>query len=186
MLNESDKLKKLLDRQLLRYPVMEIQDLYKLLYQAAMGSEHVLSEFAAARSRIQDEINSFTGGGNVRCESISPDGTIFRIHLRPFAENPDHLDAIGEAFVLTYRSSEGSTARLRLFWSAVEQICSAGHLPFEPFQLRQFFFQQEDNHFAAVHHSSRYHKAYRPAYRVVSSQYLPSFLANDAGSSPGR
>ena len=176
-----------LDRQLLLYPLMEGQDLYKLLYQAAMGSEHAVSDREAALRQIQEEVKSHTGvGSSIRCESISPDSTIFRIHLLPLIGRPDDLNAIGEAFVLTSRSFVGSTARLRLYWSTIEQICSAGFLPFDQFRLRQFFSQQDVNHFPAVHHSSRYHKAYQPAYRVVSSQFLPSFLVSDAWSSPDK
>ena len=39
-----------------RYPKLEIQDLYKLAYQAAMGNEHIMNDTADLQKSLNDDL----------------------------------------------------------------------------------------------------------------------------------
>ena len=143
-----------------------------------MGSEHAILDVNATRARMGNEVQNLEHEIIwSRYENISPDGRIFRIHLRPFLENDFELDAINESFIQTAKSYDGSIATLRRYWFYTEQMAAAGRLPFELFQLRHFFTTQEDSQFPAVHHSNRFRSAYKPAYRIVAREFLPGFIA---------
>ena len=192
MLSEYIEFKNMLTTHVLRYPLMELRDIYKLIYQASMGGEHAISDIDAARAGMISEISNLEHEtvehtiAERQYESISPDGRVFRIHLGPFRESDSDLHAINESFIQTAKSFESSTANLRRHWFYSEQMAASGRLPFEPFQLRRFFAAQEDRHFPAVHHSNRYRSAYWPAYRIVAREFLPGFIAIDAASSPDK
>ena len=184
MPSEYIKFRNLLTAQLLGYPLLEIQDIYKLIYQASMGSEHAILDVNATRARMGEEVRNLDHEINwPRYENISPVDRIFRIHLGPFRENDFELDAINESFIQTAKSYDGSIAILRRYWFYIEQMAAAGRLPFELFQLRHFFGTQEDSQFPTVHHSNRYRSAYKPAYRIVAREFLPGFIAADVLSS---
>jgi hypothetical protein len=78
-----------------RYPLMQVQDLYKLLHQAALGSEHAVRNPETARNWLTRELAEMGDGPpEPLFDPISPGGEIARVHLRPFVaggHNPDAL-----------------------------------------------------------------------------------------------
>ena len=77
--------RRILTTQIRRHPRMEIRDLYKLILQAARGSEHVVSDLTVARGRLVREwLELADGPGEPVVDPISPDGRIVRVHLRPY------------------------------------------------------------------------------------------------------
>ena len=75
---------KILQDHLARYPKMQARDVYKLLHQAAMGSEHAVTDIASARAWLERELAEIgPGPAEPLVDPISPDGQIARIHLRP-------------------------------------------------------------------------------------------------------
>jgi hypothetical protein len=68
-----------------RYPAMQIQDIYKLVHQAAMGSEHAISSARGPRMWLERELAEMgSGPEETLIDPISGDGQIVRVHLRPF------------------------------------------------------------------------------------------------------
>jgi hypothetical protein len=45
-------------------------------------------------------------------------------------------------------------------------------MPFAEAEIRELWLRMSDRGFPPVHHSAAYTEAYRPAYRVVASEYL--------------
>src|SRR5262245_16198317 len=78
----------LLGAHLARYPRMQLEDIYKLLHQAAMGPEHAVEDVAAARARLHTEAQQLgSGPADPLVDPISPDGRLARVHLRTFLEH---------------------------------------------------------------------------------------------------
>ena len=65
----------LLSAHLARYPAMQLDDIYKLLHQAALGPGHAVDNPAAARKRLDQEMSALgeAPAGPLR-DIISPDG----------------------------------------------------------------------------------------------------------------
>jgi hypothetical protein len=171
--SEEAAFRRLLTAQVLRYPQVEIQDLYKLIFQASFGSEHAVGDFEVARRRLMCELHELPPGSEEpMADSISPDGRIVRVNLRPYLANGGDPAALLEAFVRTGREYRGAGATLRRYWRYAERMATAGLIAFAPEALQRFFAKIQAAGFPAVHHSPEYTTAYRPAYRVVLYEFL--------------
>jgi len=156
-----------------RYPHLQVQDLYKLLHQASLGSEHAISDDAGARAWLERELATMGPGPDEPViDAISPSGDIVRVHLRPYVAAGHHPQRLLEAFLRTGREYRGSTDRLRDYGQVAEQMAAAALLPFEPAQVGAFMQQMAQQGFPAAHHSPVYQRWYQPAYRVVCGALL--------------
>lgn len=145
---------------------MQIQDVYKLIHQAALGSEHAVTDRHATRVWLEREIMQL---GNQDAEPmidpISADGQIARIHLRPFLAQGGDPEALLTAFVRTANEFRGDEQTLKNYWGI------ATRLEFFPRVAMDDFIQSMQN-YPAMHHSEIYTQRYRPAYRVILQKYL--------------
>ncbi|HEX2276064.1 MAG TPA: hypothetical protein VHN13_02935 [Candidatus Tectomicrobia bacterium] len=171
--SEEAAFRRLLTAQVLRYPQMEIQDLYKLIFQASFGSEHAVGGFEVARRRLLHELHGLPHGPEEpTADPISPDGRIVRVNLRPYLANGGDPAALLEAFVRTGREYCGAGATLRRYWRYAERMATVGPFAFAPEALQGFFAKIQAAGFPAMRHSPAYTTAYRPAYRVVLYRLL--------------
>lgn len=156
-----------------RYPRLQIVDLYKLLHQASMGSEHAVSDQAGVRAWLERELATMgPGPEDPLIEPISPGGEVVRVHLRPYMEAGHDPQLLLAAFLRTAQEFRGSTARLQSYWAVAEEMAAAGRVPLPPERLAEFLPPIAHQGFPAVHHSTVYAKLYRPAYRVVARAFL--------------
>lgn len=76
---EEVAVRSLLARQVARFPAMESQDVYKLLYQATMGSRHAGLDSAMAARWLERELRDMgPGPGEPVVDTISADGRMAR------------------------------------------------------------------------------------------------------------
>ena len=159
-----------------RYPQWQIADLYKLLHQGAMGSEHAVPNAEHARRWLEDDLAHLAPAspGEPLIDPISPGGAIVRVHLRPF--NLMNLDTalLLDAFLRTASGFRGSTPDLERAWLTARALCTAALLPFDPKEMDNFIAPMREKGFPPVHHSDAYQTLYNPAYRVVARAYLPA------------
>jgi hypothetical protein len=151
-----------------RYPAMQIQDVYKLLHQGVMGSEHAVSDMDGVRTWIERELVEMgSGPDDPPFDPISADGQIVRVHLHPFVQQGGNTDKLLDAFIHTASTFHGNTQALESCWQV------AIDTEYFPRAAMDIFFQtmRAQNH-PAVHHSLDYEGLYRPAYRVVLKELL--------------
>jgi hypothetical protein len=152
---------------------MQVEDAYKLVHQASLGSEHAVSDVARAREWLTHELAHLgEGPAEPILDPISADDRILRVHLRPYVANGGDPVRLLDAFVRTANDFQGSTDQLRIYWACVERMASAGHLPFSQALVREYAVRMEALNYPAVHHSDAYRAAYRPAYRVIARDFL--------------
>ncbi len=160
-----------------RYPLLEIQDLYKLIFQGVMGSKHAVGDPAQARKWLDTEVASLEDGPvEPLIDPISKNGEIVRIHLRPYIAKDGDLSALNAAFLRTANEHKGTYEELEAFWFSAEHMAADGELLFQRQALRTFFEKMRGLGFPAVHHSEGYTRAYRPAYRVIRFEYMADSL----------
>ena len=164
-----------------RYPLSEMDDLYKLCHQAALGSEHALKNLQAARSWLNqelDEIASAPSGSfdEPLVEVISPRNQIVRVNLRPFLRAGGDPDNLFQAFVNTASRQWGNTALLQRYWKSIIELAGQGEIPFQPGHLSEYIVKMAACGFPATHHSQTYRQAYRPSYRVIAAEFLQAAL----------
>jgi len=87
---------------------MQIQDVYKLLHQAAMGSEHAVSNPESARGWLIRELAEMGEGvPEPLIDPISPDDEIVRVHMRPYVAAGYDPDLLLDAFIRTANEYRG-------------------------------------------------------------------------------
>jgi hypothetical protein len=165
--------RRILTTQVRCYRQLDVQDLYKLIFQASRGSEHAVSDRIAARRWLSRELLGLADGPEEPIvDPISPHGRIVRINLRPYLAAKQDVAELLEAFVRTAHAYRGTEEDLRRYWRTAEEMAAEGLLPFAGDALRGFFAGMKAQGFPAVHHSDTYTRIYRPAYRVVLAEFL--------------
>ncbi len=177
-----ETLSQILTNHLTRTPAMQVQDLYKLVHMAAMGSGHAVRDEQAARDWLERELAEMGDGpDDPLFDPLSPDGRILRVHLRPYLLAGKNPDTLLRAFIRTAnewrrsppRAGTGTTMeKLKEYGVAAMRLADEGLLPFSGAAMLSFFTAMEAQGFPAVHHSEIYVRLYRPAYRVVARQFL--------------
>ncbi len=162
-------IEKVLHDHISRYPEMQIQDLYKLLHQAAMGSEHAVPDRQSVERWMTRELAEM--GEGIReplIDPISHDGGIVRIHLRPYVVAGHDPLMLLDAFIRTANEHRGDIQILAQYW---QDAVAMDH--FSALEMDEFFQGLKNKNFPAIHHSAEYERLYRPAYRVVSLALCP-------------
>ena len=165
----------LLSAHLVRYPAMQLDDIYKLLHQAALGPGHAVDNSAAARKRLDQELAALAEGpAEPLPDIISPDGRLARVHLRSYLAAGGNPDALHRAFVETANSYPASPDKLAKFCDCLGDLAAAGGIPFAREDVLAYFEKISGDGYPAVHHSDAFRRAYQPAYRVVAVDLLQS------------
>jgi hypothetical protein len=160
-----------------RYPRWALEDLYKLVHQAATGSEHAVIDEAHARVWLTRELADLRSGPDEPLlDPISADGSIVRVHLRPFARLGLDSEVLLAAFLRTGKEFRGSTERIEESFSEAARLARGGLLAFGETDVRSLIARMKSVGFPAVHHSAVFEAAYHPAYRVVARAFLPREL----------
>jgi hypothetical protein len=165
----------LLSMHLKRYPAMQLDDIYKLLHQAALGPGHAVDNPAAARKRLDEETAALGSGPAEPVQDIiSPDGRLGRVHLRNYTAAGGDLGALHRAFVETANSYPASPDKLAQFCGCLGDLAAAGGIPFAQKEVVAYFDKIARDLYPVVHHSKAFRDAYHPAYRVVAVDLLAS------------
>ena len=156
-----------------RYPLSQIEDLYKLTHQAALGSEHAVKDIKTAREGLVREMAQLAAFSvEPLIDEISPDECIVRVHLKPYLEAGGDPENLLQAFIRTANEYQGSVELLGQYWKSIEGMSQQGEIMFPPDSLRSFIERMESLSFPAVHHSAKYQGAYHPSYRVIARDFL--------------
>jgi hypothetical protein len=171
--HELEGLGRILINHLTRYPVMQVQDVYKLLHQAALGSEHAGLDETSAQKRLEKELAGMgEGPEEPLIDPISPDGQIARVHLRSCLGAGMDMQMILRAFLRTANEWHGSPETLRAYGRAAAQQAEMGKWGLRGVEIEAFFATMETQGYPAAHHSSVFAEMYHPAYRVVQRKFL--------------
>lgn len=168
-----DSLQQILENHFARTPLMQLQDVYKLIFQAALGSEHAVAEEQSARIWLAREISRMgVGPDDPLLDRLSPDGRMLRVHLRPYIKSGKDLETLLHAFIRTANEWHGTTETLKMYAVEAISFLRSWTGSFSSKDFETFFASMESQGFPAAHHSGEYVHLYRPAYRVVSRQFL--------------
>jgi hypothetical protein len=176
--DEEAFIRNLFENHIKRYPKMQIEDVYKLLHQAAMGSEHAVSNEEAAFDWMQKEVAKLSGAmiKEPLIDPIAPDRKIVRVHLRPFVASKSDLKFLNKAFVQTANTFQGSKETLRRYLNYAVALLEKKELHIDAQAMKKFFAEKAAAGLPAVRHSKAFAENYSPAYRVVAWEELSDDL----------
>ena len=182
MQDEPDSLLKLLKQHLSWYPLMELRDIYKLLYQGVMGSEHLLSSEEEFTRYLRDEFEQIQPDPILRLlEQIRADGILLRLNLRRYKSRQLMLDVLPPFLIKTAQLITGTKVELRATWKIFVLLCHQGQfINFSPITVDRFSRRLDELDYPAMHHSETYKREYQPAYRLISTSYIHVLGLTDA------
>lgn len=181
MKHQSEPWIDLLNRHLTWYPRMELRDVYKLVYQGVMGSEHQISSPQGFTNYLVEEFEPLRPDPTGRLlEPIRPEHSLFRINLCPYKALHQPVDLLVPALLETARSSKGELGVFKATWIGFIQACEQGQVSiFEGGEIHEFTAWVDGLGFPAVHHSETYSLSYTPAYRLISERLAAQFGLSD-------
>lgn len=149
-----------------RYPKSEPTDLLKLVYQAAYGPGHLISDPTCAAAYIAKETLTAPTAPYLT-EPIG--GGYARLYLGAARERGISPEAIALRFVAAARRAPDPALFERML-SELLALAEAGDLPFSKKALAETLSRWEAAGKPLFRHSETYRAAYAPAYRVVMEE----------------
>lgn len=148
---------------------IEIQDLFKFLYQSCFGCEHLVSDYDNALKRIMDEAVEADNDDLPDVEYL--DGEYCRVHLKAFATK-DLLECLCRVFIDSSKTHVEGEERLEQQLQLLKEYVTDGLMDFDLEQLNSAIDDWKKMGFPPVHHSDSFREAHHPAYRVIMKKYL--------------
>ena len=164
------RINNLISGHLANRPHMQLQDIYKLLYQSYMGIGHLISDTNGAIEYLREEMAELDHQMHPEplWETISTTGLVGRVNLRPLQQHNIAVQVLAERLVLFAQNPPGSKHELLSAWNWVGTGIDQGELPFTLPDYHTFTETLEKNNYPMMHHSLVYQKLYQPAYRILS------------------
>jgi len=159
---------------------LQVQDVYKMLYQASFGVEHLLGDTSSVRSYLLDELASMdtANRGETLLEQISTTGEIVRVNLRPFKALKLDPESLVQIMFRSARATTPDTALFQRNWGDFKSLIRYGVLNFPAEGLAELDSLLLSGVIAPVHHSTPYVEANAPAYRVVRCDTFESVFGD--------
>lgn len=164
-----------LDWHMRRYPLLQAQDIYKLVYQGVFGPGHIIASADFARRALEDELaalevqspmSKVRSQNESEFEPIDPSGVLLRVNLRPLAGQAGAVEWLATALIESARRVKGNREQMGRRLSAAVRRCRK-NLPRQATELERIAVEALEAGCPAFHHSPAYRRAYQPAYRVI-------------------
>lgn len=158
-------------------PNFEIVDVYKMLYQSVFGVGHILHE--KARQHLKNELSSLNISefpDEPLIENISTDGSMIRVNLSPFKRQGLSPDKLFYAMLTSAKNSSGTKEAFLKLWNEFKHLVETGKLEFDKTRLEDFDRKIREENFPIYHHSEKYRKSYKPAYRVLKRKVFQTIF----------
>ncbi len=161
------RLSEILDWHQEHYPLLQAEDIYKLIYQGVFGPGHIITDEERAKRRLMQEVAQTKFDYPVEeIEPVDPDGVLIRVNLKPIADSGARLNRLLSALLQTGKEFLPRPDLLPERLILAQEWCGQ-RLPEQVERLRQLVVLAP----IQPRHSDIYLKNYTPAYRVVLVRY---------------
>lgn len=168
----------LVQRQLCTYPMMELEDIYKLIYQGTMGLGHLIQDQELALGKLSKEMDALSPSPNLEplFEDITICYPLVRVNLRPYIQLQLSAEQLVTAMLNTEFEMIPSQTLLQDAWNEFYHM-SQQHIFTKTFdQLESFQQKLIADDFPVKHHSKSYRQYYFPAYRIIGKRILSDII----------
>jgi hypothetical protein len=175
------QLKRTIQVELELFPKVQAQDLAKLLYQAAYGPQHAVSDPEGLYEWLNQEMKVLSPHpSEPLLQPVWLHHPMFRLHLARATHNLMDIQQIHELFL---QSCSEPTPLLPFSWNElVEMSCHLLNQLSQEYnstlshELKTLAFSQ----LGPFHHSEFYRKMYTPHYRLVSFRAIQTIASPDS------
>jgi len=154
-----------------RYPRLTVRDLFKFLYQSALGCEHLIASPEAVLSYIRQEAEGISF--SQQTETVEPlAGGYSRVHLACLAKGL-RPETLAQLFFRSATHEPDGMKNLTDLLNLAREAILGGMLPFSVEEFDRARAEWEAAGSPAMRHSAEFRAAYHPAYRVISNRFVP-------------
>ncbi len=150
-------------------PGLEIQDVFKFLYQSCFGCEHLACDFEYALKRINTEKVEADMDKLPAVEML--EGDFCRIHLSIF-ESGLSPHTLCKLFLMSAEPQANGLSLLEERLQELTELSDKGLLPFSDAEIKEAIYNWKKDDYPPCHHSESFSNFYHPAYRVVKKTYV--------------
>jgi len=170
----------LIEKQILQRPAMQVEDIYKLLYQGTMGVGHLLSRPQVASDRLKAEMATTENVAisEALVEDITIDQPMVRINLRPYATTGLPTDLLLTGMLQTEHVFSPSLVRLIQAWNEYREMEEKHCFPGERKGISPFNEHLSSARYPVQHHSPIYRKCYHPSYRIMAKSVFLNIFSH--------
>ena len=186
MINQSQITRQCLQEHFQVYPKLQVEDVFKYLFQSAFGCEHLVSNEEAALAYINREYETVSKTEKPYIEPL--DGEYSRVYLSCLNDGLQP-ETLAKLFCLSAKKEENGRAALEEKIEVAKELVVSGESPIDQEAFAQKLAAWQELGYPAVHHSNAFREAYKPAYRVIANRYvsfLPLFTQIDKLLAKGR
>ena len=151
-----------------KHPDLQVEDVFKYLFQSAFGCEHLVSNEEMALAYIKREYETVS---RTEVPQIEPlDGEYSRVYLSCLNEGISP-ETLAKLFCLSAKKEENGSALLQEKIEVAKALVASGELPLDGDAFAQKLDEWRDLGYPALHHSEVFRNTYHPAYRVIANRY---------------
>ena len=164
-------IKELIKFNVERYPLMEINDIIKLLYQRSFGCGHIISNKEKAKKFLLDEFKEVISDES--CPLVEEVGNGFlRVNLARYKAMGLDPSILFEAFYLSSKEKVNGIGDFLKSIDVLREMIEDDELPFSLDEFDLYFNKYLDKGMPMVSHSEIYKNMYDPHYRVVNKKFF--------------
>lgn len=166
-----DELITIIKQNINKYPLCEVRDIIKLIYQNEFGNGHMLGDKSKVLAMIMAEYKESTVPYPL-FENIG--NNYYRLNLGQAKKLNIDPDIIADVFIKSAEYSVGSKKQFCKKIEAFIDICES--LNFTKTDALDIFNHIKESNFAPISHSDEYKKVYKPAYRLVHKNVAKGYF----------
>lgn len=175
-----EKVEALIQRHIQRYAQIDILDIYKLLHQAVFGPGHPITNRKAAHEWLEKQRDILQPAPDQPLlESVHPEDTVVRLHLRPYLELNGNLKKLLDSSIESSKVIVGNLETMASLWKVFQQMTGTGGSLASRFDTRTVGLvgrNSANGSWPASHHSPIYDFTYKPVYRLLNRSLAEKLL----------
>jgi hypothetical protein len=159
------------------HPAAQLQDYYKLLFQAFYGPGHLITDNNSAKKYLIEELEGIEECGSVMLQDLSLGQNDFcRVSLIVIKKGLISVENYLELFIKSANTTYNSHS-LKELWPEIELLIGR-KMAVSLQQSQELAKNIQSSDSFHPRHSGAYRNAYYPHYRVIKKSLLPQQLLN--------
>ena len=156
-----------------KYPKMQIQDMFKFIYQSSHGCEHMITSYETVKEYIDKEYKNVSSREEPLIDAL--DGNYSRVHLS-YLNCGLASDTLAKLFYMSSKKEENAKTDLISKIEILKELVSENVIAFDKENFEDELKKWEEQGFPAIHHSDDFRQEYKPSYRVIANEFVPFLL----------
>jgi hypothetical protein len=163
-------LQKILEEQFERYKKIQVQDVYKLLYQGVFGPEHFICE--KTRQNLYEEFEKAIPEKTIMFERVSPIFEIYRTNIKPYKYYKGTKEELFSLLEESTKIKTGNPNVFKVIWGQFKKINDEkDYFSYEEIEAFEKKYSVPEQ-LPILHHSKKYRKANKPSYIIINLQKM--------------